>query len=454
MSSAIIFMLPSLISLVWTVLLLVTGGKDKSLRMLAALMAAAAVYFFCDAWFMLPHLDLEAYGSVVRVDVISQFLALAIPLMMVLYLRTFENRRLITAYTILLFLPPIMQGGASGIIYSILGFDNAAAFTMASDSAGGFPDSGFGEQIYRVYYIVNFRIYRYLLMFSVLYAIFYMVRAMKRNSYRSGDMFRFFFQGKTSSNRNVMASLMVATLLVCVVRIAVGRPFLLNLVGVSMLMSLTLSVLIFIACYVGVFFAYRDFSLQDFLHPSSRNAVVPEMKDGKLVLPGMMAHEASKETDSAARSNSAATVPQQQAAAAPLEARTAAELDRAVESTGVQNRLLTNFILYMSEKRPWLDPELSMVDVASELHSNRTYVSTLLSDRFGMSFREYINAQRINFAKSYILANPGAILEDVASESGFTSASQFVKKFSEMTGVTPRVWQAPQGSGIGVPKSL
>ena len=51
---------------------------------------------------------------------------------------------------------------------------------------------------------------------------------------------------------------------------------------------------------------------------------------------------------------------------------------------------------------------------------------------------------RIEHSKKLMLEQPDMYLEEVALRSGFASDSQFIKKFREMVGVSPRVWQAEQ----------
>ena len=65
----------------------------------------------------------------------------------------------------------------------------------------------------------------------------------------------------------------------------------------------------------------------------------------------------------------------------------------------------------------------------------------LMNNHFGMSFRDYINSQRINTAKQLILNNPDEIPEQIAEQSGFVSDSQLIKKFKELEGISPREWQ-------------
>lgn len=98
----------------------------------------------------------------------------------------------------------------------------------------------------------------------------------------------------------------------------------------------------------------------------------------------------------------------------------------------------------MAKERPYLDSELTVQDVCEELHTNRTYISELMSENFKMSFRDYIGLLRISEAKRLLREGPSRTIEDIAADAGFSSSSQFVKKFKEITGTTPRAWLADQ----------
>lgn len=58
------------------------------------------------------------------------------------------------------------------------------------------------------------------------------------------------------------------------------------------------------------------------------------------------------------------------------------------------------------------------------------------------SFRAYINDLRINEEKRLLLEKPDDLLGAIAIECGFANDSQFVRKFKEDTGMTPREWQS------------
>ena len=94
----------------------------------------------------------------------------------------------------------------------------------------------------------------------------------------------------------------------------------------------------------------------------------------------------------------------------------------------------------MEEEKAYLRADLTLESAAADLSTNRTYLSECVREDFGTNFRDYVNSLRIEAAKKELLAHPGDNLSSIASRTGFASSSQLVKKFQEMTGLTPRRW--------------
>ena len=102
--------------------------------------------------------------------------------------------------------------------------------------------------------------------------------------------------------------------------------------------------------------------------------------------------------------------------------------------------LKAKFLAYMENEKPYLDPDFTLDKAAARLYTNRTYLSVLVNSQFGLPFRDYINRMRIECAKDLIRNHKGTHLEDIALASGFSSGSQFSRKFKEIEGKTPNAW--------------
>lgn len=97
----------------------------------------------------------------------------------------------------------------------------------------------------------------------------------------------------------------------------------------------------------------------------------------------------------------------------------------------------------VEEQKLYLRPNLTLQELAQALGSNRTYVSTYLSQVMGQTFYDYINQLRIErSAIPLITEHPEYKFEYIAHLSGFTSMSTFRRAFIKKTGQTPSQFAA------------
>lgn len=87
-------------------------------------------------------------------------------------------------------------------------------------------------------------------------------------------------------------------------------------------------------------------------------------------------------------------------------------------------------------------PGLSLDTVAAKLKSNKTYISKMVNQTYGMGFPEVLNILRVDYAQQYMRKHKDALQEEVARASGFLSASSFNTVFKRITGYTPKVWSS------------
>lgn len=104
---------------------------------------------------------------------------------------------------------------------------------------------------------------------------------------------------------------------------------------------------------------------------------------------------------------------------------------------------LKESILNLFEKEHiYLNPKLSLSDVAAMAKSNRTYVSRFFNDYNGMTFFEFVNQYRVKHAMT-LLKTSDEKLDIIAELSGFSSRQSFHRVFSKMAGCTPEQFRTP-----------
>lgn len=110
-------------------------------------------------------------------------------------------------------------------------------------------------------------------------------------------------------------------------------------------------------------------------------------------------------------------------------------------STEETDTLMHQIATALREEKLYASPDLTIQDLATAVHSNRTYVSQCINRRTGLSFSQYVaryrveNAQRI--LKDGRYDSDHEAIADAMALSGFSSDQTFYRVFKEITGETP-----------------
>lgn len=100
----------------------------------------------------------------------------------------------------------------------------------------------------------------------------------------------------------------------------------------------------------------------------------------------------------------------------------------------------------MAEEQPWLEPELTLTEVAKRLRITPGLLSKVINSGCGQNFNDFVNAYRVREAQR-LLVDPRFAhysLVGVALESGFNSRSTFNRVFKKMLGHAPSELTRPK----------
>lgn len=96
---------------------------------------------------------------------------------------------------------------------------------------------------------------------------------------------------------------------------------------------------------------------------------------------------------------------------------------------------------YFQRHKPFLDPELSLQQVALATGYSRNQISHLLNQVLGLSFYRYVNQARLQHLLDGLSAGSDPQPVDVlASAAGFNSLSAFYRCFRQHTGQSPKAY--------------
>ena len=91
------------------------------------------------------------------------------------------------------------------------------------------------------------------------------------------------------------------------------------------------------------------------------------------------------------------------------------------------------------EDKVFLDPNLTVKNLAKTIDSNEKYMSYLINKKYNKNFSNFINGHRIEYAKKILLEKEYKqyTIEAIGGLSGFNSKSGFNTIFKKSTGLTP-----------------
>jgi len=94
---------------------------------------------------------------------------------------------------------------------------------------------------------------------------------------------------------------------------------------------------------------------------------------------------------------------------------------------------------YMNSSKPYLNPDLSLSQLAEEIGISSHYLSQVINEKFKLNFFDFVNRYRVEAFKENIkdprYSNYSFL--GIAFECGFNSKSAFNRIFKQVTGLTP-----------------
>ena len=113
--------------------------------------------------------------------------------------------------------------------------------------------------------------------------------------------------------------------------------------------------------------------------------------------------------------------------------------DGGVLSASMRKSYLANLQRYLANEKPYLNPELTIQELADGVKLPRHYITEILNSELNKNFFTLVNDYRIEEIKSRLVKDEfkkSPVLQ-VALNSGFNSKSSFNAIFKQYTGMTP-----------------
>ena len=100
-------------------------------------------------------------------------------------------------------------------------------------------------------------------------------------------------------------------------------------------------------------------------------------------------------------------------------------------------RLYDKVTSLMESKKPYLDEEYSLQDMAAAVFSNKTYLSKTINVYSGRNFRQFINYYRVLYSVELMKKDPHLRVTELSAMSGFHSVVTFNMAFKLNMNETP-----------------
>lgn len=106
--------------------------------------------------------------------------------------------------------------------------------------------------------------------------------------------------------------------------------------------------------------------------------------------------------------------------------------------------LLSQLRAHMVEAQPYLNPELTLADLARQLGIGSNLLSQVINAGLGVNFNDYVNRYRVDAVKGRLAEGDARHLSllGIALECGFNSKATFNRTFKKLTQQTPSQYQA------------
>ena len=435
--------LPVALCLFWIVVLSLLASRTLAHHSLVTLLAILAIFLFTDSCYAAAHGI--SYMLLSQVGLLAQLVGPCVPPLFWIYLFRLRSDAHIPSPHLLWLVFSAMLFG-SGLNLMILAGPEAIANLVEQLYTQGFdPTLRDRDTTLYLYFVVTTIGFRIVLGAEILFYGTLIFRLRRKENLRFRHFYKF-FRGSTVRVIEVQMFLILVLAVVLAFKMTLFRNFIMDRQWIPTLFALLLCAVLSIFCFIGLFSARKHISLREMgnafrfnYRRETKDAFVEEIMTD-------LVEEAEEEAllrikDKIGRN---LNIEEWQHPTVPIDPPKSLtnNIFSAVAKSWDDDSLLARFESLMLHDQAFLEPGLTLLEVAERLHSNKTYISRLVNNTYNLAFPDLINTLRVDYAEQYIVAHRGAKQAEVATACGFLSASSFNNTFKKVTGMTPKIWLA------------
>ena len=432
--------LPATICLFWVIIHCIWSFRTENFWINLLLIMDLALFLIADSYYLVPGIS---FRTLTVINLIMILTAPSIIPLVWLYLEKlrFGPGTLQHPAHILWVVFPTILFSISLVLTSMMSMPDAQSFYARLLTGGREVIEEYHGTIFYTYYIWTVVIFRYVLLFELLCFLVWTVYMNRKERFNPRNLHNFLFKGKPIRLVELQTYSILPAALCFLVKIMLFKQFTDTHVGLTIFINFLLSISFLVYFIPTLFSENKTVTMKQMGHSFLYNYG----SKSKTIVVEAILNELVEEADVSAlkriQSRIGASLSDEQQ---EMPHSLASNLFSAASASWEEDSLMSRFQHLMIDEQMFLQAGLTLQDVAEKLDSNKTYISKLVNNTYNLGFPELINILRVNYAEQYLLKHREAIQSEVATASGFLSASSFNIIFKKVTGVTPKVWAGTQ----------
>lgn len=409
MIKTLVISLPMLICIFWSVLLLLDWWEQRTQAKarMAVFMVVAALLYGCHFIFF-NHL----YGWMPVTDVIYCMANLSVFPLYYLYIKEVTDEQKRRHWQVTLLIPALLAGMATGTLYLLMDTQEEQLFIekfLYQGTTDGLCGLAMTQAIVHICIKIIFALQIPPILVKGIKKIKRYDKMVETN-YADTDL------RKMHMAKSILALFIVASIISFTANI-LGREYFDTAPWLVLIPAATFFTLLFLLGYAG---HRQNFTIQCLMLETANDVdLITNTED---FTTEMQEEEVDEEvTETTVETNEAIKAEEEQE-------------DRI-------ERLKKKIIEAIETERLFLQQDLKINDIAKLLHTNRDYIYQAINIRMRMSFSEYINRLRVDYAAQLIEKNPKMPTNEVAFRSGFSSLASFYRNFKAYKDCPPLTYK-------------
>jgi len=437
--------LPVFACLTWVVIVCLMAARTRTFAQTLTVLLVEMVFVYASASHISP--DVTPRGMMVS-GILRATAGTALIPVCWLYMTRLREKQAFRGVQMIWMVIPAILFAATALLSVLSGTEEVQDALTLFHKARILP----ADKTLRAHIFVTGPLFFSLIALEVLiYSVMY-VQLMYRDNLRLSHMGKFFrgFHVRTAEIQHFNLFLLNFLFLLM---IYLPRNWFVEARGIRITLACLLTIGTFLFGFIALFGAKEKLSWKEMwlgFRYNYDDDSKAEVMDGML---SELVQEADESTLQRLRDEIATSLAEEPArlGEAPAESpkSPASQIFSAVAKSWDEDSLLARFERLIFGKQLFLEPGLTLLDVAEKLNTNKTYISRLINNTYEMGFPDLINALRVDYAEQYIVAHPDARQAEIAQACGFSSASSFNNIFKKITGMTPKIWLATNESSQG-----